>query len=124
MIKTMKKPLLFVALVAAAMMVSGLVGCLKAAEPSAAADLRAEFVDPPAEARPWVLWYWRGQYLSEEGITADLEAFRDAGIAGVHLMNVDRLVKQGPVRLYSPEWMRLMRNAIKKAGRMGIAVNL
>ena len=52
-----------------------------AARPSA--DLLSGFVSPPASARPWVYWFWLNGNITREGITADLEAMRRAGIGAV-----------------------------------------
>ena len=54
-------------------------------------ELEAAFDSPPADARPWVFWYWMHGAVSPEGITADLEAMRDAGLGGAYLMPI-----QGP----------------------------
>ena len=48
----------------------------------------AEFRDPPASARPWVYWFWINGNISKEGITADLESFKRAGVGGVLWMEV------------------------------------
>ena len=38
------------------------------------------FQNPPQEARPLMIWQWMDGVVSSEGITADLEAYREAGI--------------------------------------------
>ena len=40
------------------------------------------FVTPPPSARPWVYWYFMDGNLSQEGMTADLEAMKKAGTSG------------------------------------------
>ncbi len=37
------------------------------------------FRHPPEQAKPWVVWYWMQAAASKEGITADLEAMKEAG---------------------------------------------
>jgi hypothetical protein len=39
-------------------------------------DLDAIFNNPPKSAKPWTYWYWVNAAVSEEGITADLEAMQ------------------------------------------------
>jgi len=39
-------------------------------------------------AKSWVYWYWMKSAYSKEGITADLEAMKQAGIAGAYLMTI------------------------------------
>ena len=58
--------------------------------PSLAVEsLQSEFVTPPAAARPWVYWYFMDGNLSREGITADLEAMKKAGIGGAIFLEVN-----------------------------------
>ena len=42
-------------------------------------QLVQDFQNPPDEAKPWVFWYWINAAVSREGITADLEAMKEAG---------------------------------------------
>ena len=62
----------------------------------------AKFLAPPESARPWVYWFWLNSNLTREGITADLEAMKAAGIGGVLIMEVDQGARWGtcplPVR--------------------------
>lgn len=57
--------------------------------PAAAANplpgLADGFANPPASARPHVWWHWMNGNVTKEGITADLEALAEAGIAGATL---------------------------------------
>ncbi|RPJ03285.1 MAG: hypothetical protein EHM31_01290, partial [Candidatus Aminicenantes bacterium] len=51
--------------------------------------LAAGFANPPDQARPWVYWMWMDGNLSRDGITADLEALRAAGLGGVVICEVN-----------------------------------
>ena len=42
--------------------------------------LEKRFSTPPAEARPWLYWYWMNGNVTREGIRADLQAFADVGV--------------------------------------------
>ena len=54
-----------------------------AAASDASTDTLAQtFETPPPEARPWVYWYFMDGNLTREGMTADLEAMKRAGIGG------------------------------------------
>ncbi len=39
-------------------------------------------------SKTWVYWYWMKSAYSKAGITADLEAMKQAGIAGAYLMTI------------------------------------
>lgn len=86
--------------------------------------LRESFLHPPESARPWVYWVWMDGNLSREGITADLEAMKQAGIGGVIIMEVNVGIPRGPVKFMSPEWRTLFRHAVVEAERLGLQVTL
>ena len=46
--------------------------------------LREQFQNPSDEAKPWTFWYWMFGAVSKEGITADLEAMKHAGLGGTY----------------------------------------
>ena len=48
---------------------------------AAGSDPEPAFRNPPQDAKPGVWWHWMGSNVSREGITRDLEGFKDAGIA-------------------------------------------
>jgi hypothetical protein len=87
-------------------------------------DLAAGFSHPPDAARPWAYWMWMDGNLTREGITADLEAMRAAGLGGVVICEVNVGVPRGPVEFMSPEWRRLFKHVVKEAERLGLEVTL
>lgn len=82
------------------------------------------FLHPPESAKPWVFWYWMQGAVSREGITADLEAMKQAGIAGAYLMPI-----KGPanppfiaqsINQLSPEWWAMVKFTMQEADRIGV----
>lgn len=96
----------------------------RAAAETEVAVWERDFANPPAAARPWVYWYFMDGNLTAEGMTADLEAMREAGIGGAILLEVDIGVPRGPIGFMSPEWRRLMVHAVREAERLGIELAL
>jgi len=91
-------------------------------------DLRKAFQSPPASASPWVFWYWYQASISKEGITADLEAMKEAGIGGAYLMPIKGpanppLMDSVVVQL-TPEWWAMVKHAFNEAGRLGVRLGL
>jgi hypothetical protein len=82
------------------------------------------FRTPPDSVRPWVYWVWTDGNLSPEGITADIEAMKKAGLGGVMIMEVNVGIPQGPVKFMSPEWRGLFKHVVDEAERCGIEVTL
>jgi hypothetical protein len=87
-------------------------------------ELAAGFADPPDSVRPWVYWMWMDGNLTREGITADLEAMRAAGLGGVVICEVNVGVPRGQVEFMSADWRRLFKHVVKEAERLGLEVTL
>src|SRR5438046_2113553 len=92
---------------------------------TASSDLENGFLHPPEEARPWVNWFWMAGNITKEGITADLEAMRRAGIGGALLMpDVSQGIPQGPVRFGSAESSSLLQFAPDEAKKLNLSISL
>ena len=89
-----------------------------------AGSLEDGFRNPPASARPQTWWHWMNGNITEEGITADLEAMQRVGIGGAQIFNVDCGIPAGPVKFLSPEWHGLMQHAVREADRLGLELCL
>jgi len=85
-----------------------------------AGDIESDFLNPPDSARPWVYWYFMDGNLSREGLTADLESMKRAGIGGGIFLEVNVGVPRGPVEFMSPQWQKLFAHAVHEADRLGL----
>ena len=95
------------------------------ASTASALDLKADFKNPPDARKPYVMWYWMGGNISKEGVKADLDGFKRAGIGGVQIFNIGGgNALKGAVQILSPEWRDIMTFAITYAGELGIDVAL
>lgn len=92
------------------------------------AELAKVFAEPPAEARPWVFWYWMQGAVSKAGITADLEAMKAGGVAGAYLMPIkdvpEKPLYEPSVRTLTPAWWEMLRYAFAEADRLGIRLGM
>ena len=85
--------------------------------------LERMFDQPPDAARPWVYWYFMDGNMTREGMKADLEAMKAAGIGGVLILEVGLgNPPRGPVEFLSEKWLELFGFAIAEADRLGIEV--
>lgn len=62
--------------------------------------------------------------MTREGLTADLEAMKRAGIGGALFLEVGIGIPRGPVQFMSEEWRLLFRHAVREAERLGIEIAL
>lgn len=88
-------------------------------------ELDSLFTMPPQKAKPIMIWQWMDGVVTAEGITSDLEAYRDAGIGGVQQFHVGGTL-QGVIRdttnaIGSESWKHLMRHAITECARLGLS---
>ncbi|MBC8063396.1 MAG: hypothetical protein H7Y17_01075 [Chlorobia bacterium] len=86
--------------------------------------LSRAFQRPPASARPHTWWHWMDGNITKEGITADLEAMKQAGIGGAHMFDVGQGVPAGRINYNTPEWRALMVHAIREAKRLGLEMTM
>jgi hypothetical protein len=97
--------------------------CFAQSNPNLSYNLEKDFQSPPQSAAPWVFWYWYHASVSKEGITADLEAMKQSGIAGAYLMTIkggDTAYMQPPIEQLTPEWWDMVNYAFTEAKRLGI----
>ena len=79
-------------------------------------------------AKSWVFWYWMQAGVSKEGITADLEAMKEAGIGGAYLMPIKGATNPPlftPVaEQLSPQWWEMVKHSLKEADRLGLKIGM
>ncbi|MBD8489806.1 discoidin domain-containing protein [Echinicola sp. CAU 1574] len=97
-----------------------LISCEKEQE-----QLHVEDFEPTYESsQPWVYWYWMYSTYSKAGITADLEAMKEAGIGGAFLMSIkgpaEPALTEKPTLQGSEAWWEMVRHAMEEADRLGL----
>lgn len=100
---------------------------LPAAVAAQHASVQKSFSAPPDSIKPSVYWYWMSDNISEEGVKKDLSAMAEAGIGRAFIGNIGyepKIVPYGKVKLFSDEWMKITRTAIRTATEKGIEIGL
>ncbi|HTC47392.1 MAG TPA: glycosyl hydrolase [Candidatus Aquilonibacter sp.] len=95
-------------------------------------ELRADFENPPASARPMVRWWWPGGDVTDEEIARELRIIRDAGLGGVEIQSFKDGLNPAPSgevarrvdSFLTPAWFRHVKFAIEEGGRLGLDVDL
>lgn len=79
-------------------------------------------------AKPWVFWYWMQASVSKEGITADLEAMKEAGIGGAYLMPIKGATNPPiftPVaEQLTPLWWDMVKHSMNEAARLNLEMGM
>ncbi|WP_433831603.1 glycosyl hydrolase [Flavobacterium anhuiense] len=86
---------------------------------------KKETFQPTLESsKTWVYWYWMKSAYSKAGITADLEAMKQNGIAGAYLMTIKGPANppliDPPVLQLTLEFWDMISWAFKEADRLGL----
>lgn len=90
-----------------------------------ASDLSRDFQNPPKEARPGVWWRFMGDVESREGITADLEAMKRAGVGKAIVSFCSNNLNPAPlgplrVPILSKAWWEMRAFQDAEAKRLGV----
>ena len=79
-------------------------------------------------SRPWTFWYWMYGAVSAEGIRADLQAMKDAGLGGCYLMPIrgvqERPEYNGEAQQLSPRFWQMVDLALQQADSLGLQMGI
>jgi hypothetical protein len=78
------------------------------------------------ETKPWSRWWWHGNQLTKEGITAELEAYQKAGLGGLEITPIYGVFGEEEtfINYLSPEWIELFLYTLKEAERLGLGIDM
>ena len=95
-----------------------------------AGDPEKDFRSPPESAKPGVLWMWMGNNLSQQGITRDLEALKDAGFNRTTMFSLADTttpwageIENSPTPemiSWTEPWWKLVRHAAMESKRLAM----
>ena len=93
-------------------------------------DLHQAFLNPPADARPMVRWWWFGPAVTPEEIRKEIDQMHAGGFGGFELASVYPLALDDPakgirnLRYTSPEMVDMLRVAQEHGRELGMRVDL
>jgi len=86
-------------------------------------DIEGGFLNPPESAKPRVWWHWMNGNITKEGIKADLEWMKRAGIGGFQnfdaSLGTPQIVKKRLIYM-TPEWKEAFHYATTLADSLGL----
>jgi len=116
--------MLFTSCLRRAFVAASLSFVLAGGQASFAGSLDESFKNPPPSFGPWTWWHWNNGNISKEGVKADLQAMRDAGVVGAQIFDVGMGSPQGKVRFMDQEWMACFRLALEEGERLGVEIGV
>lgn len=79
-----------------------------------------------ATMRPWTRWWWQGSAVNTADLTANLDAYRAAGLGGVELTPIYG-VRGGEAEFIpylSPQWVQMLEYTLAESRRLGLGVDM
>jgi len=106
-------------------LLSGLSSCGQAQEKSN--SVRAgEWPEETRTSKPWTRWWWMGNAVDKENLTALLEKYEAAGLGGLEIAPIygakgfeDRFLEH-----LSPEWMDMLQHTVSQADSLNMGIDL
>lgn len=83
-----------------------------------------EFRNPEDSTRTKVWWFHGETETTREGITADLEAYRQAGVGGVVYYDQVHGNCEGAFDAFSPEWWEMLKFSAAEARRLSLSFEI
>ncbi len=109
-------------------------GCLAQGAPAGDGIDPADFQSPKRAFGPYAWWHWVGYNVDKAGITKDLEAMKEAGVAGATLFQLvstatDRYppvanTYSAGIDYFNGKWWALVRHSAAEAKRLGLELGL
>ncbi len=117
----MKRLTVFMTLISALSMVSS-------CSPAPKDELFDKFENPPAEAKPFVRWWWGENSVTEKGLLREIEVMDQAGIGGYEINPIALPVKvelsSPSLQWLSPEFNRMVKVAVDATKKRGMIADL
>lgn len=86
--------------------------------------LVSEFIQPAEKNHLWCYWYWINDDISQEGISRDLAAMKEAGIGTALIGNINSPEQDGRIPLFSDKWWECMVHAVNEGKRLGVDIGV
>lgn len=94
-------------------------------QPAAADAISPDsFLAPPRACAPYVWWHWMNGNIDKDGLTADLEALAENGLAGAMFFDASCKIPKGPVTFGTEEFFDMVRHAAHEAKRLGLTLGV
>ncbi|MCV9387350.1 glycosyl hydrolase [Reichenbachiella ulvae] len=88
--------------------------------------LAIDWPEVTAETKPWTRWWWHGSAVTKEGITSELESFKEVGFGGVEITPIFGVKGQEDqfIDFLSEEWVDMLVHTLEEAERLGLGVDM
>ena len=77
-------------------------------------------------SRPWTRWWWPGNIVNQQDITANMHKYHDAGLGGMEITTIYGVKGEEDkfIQYLSPEWMEAFTYTLQEAERLDMGIDL
>lgn len=78
------------------------------------------------EMKPWTRWWWMGNAVDEQNLSAVLQKYKEAGLGGVEITPIygAKGYEKQYLEFLSPAWMNSLHFTVNKANALGLGVDM
>ena len=79
-----------------------------------------------SEQKPWAYWWWMGNAVDTNNLTALLEKYRAANFGGMHIIPIYGVNGEEKrfIDFLSPAWMNLLAYTVSEGKRLGLGIDM
>lgn len=104
------------------------IACCYVFFPQCSSPVKVEpgWEDVTRETKPWTRWWWHGSALTKEGITAEMEEYKKAGLGGLEITPIYGVFgyESQFIDYLSPAWIELFLHTLKEAERLDMGIDM
>lgn len=85
-----------------------------------------EWPEISQDTKPWTRWWWHGNSVTEQGLTAAMEEFKQVGLGGVEITPIYGVAGEEDqfINYLSPEWMEKLQFTLQEGQRLNMGVDM
>lgn len=105
---------------------AAVLSCVTCTRPAIKDERPAVWPAVTNETKPWSRWWWHGSAVTKEGITAEMEAYQQAGIGGLEITPIYGTYGEEDefVDYLSGEWVDLFMHVLSEAERLDMGIDM
>jgi hypothetical protein len=76
--------------------------------------------------KPWAYWWWMGSSVTKDGISKNLQAYKEAGLGGLHIVPIygEKGDEENFINYLSPQWMEMLAHTVNEATILGLGIDM
>ena len=76
--------------------------------------------------KPWAYWWWMGSSVTKDGLSKNLQAYKEAGLGGLHIIPIygEKGDEGNFINYLSRQWMEMLVHTVTEATKLGLRIDM